>query len=300
MIFPPSIKQGDTIGVVAPAGKLDMNIVEQACERIKSLGYKVKKGRFIENTHYNFSAPDNLRLRDLQNMLDDDDVKAIICTRGGYGCIRIIDRINFTRFIENPKWVVGFSDITVLHSAIQNLGIASIHGPMCKSFLDYTDSGVDVDILFSFLQGESPEYIINPYDTNKPGTAIGELIGGNLSLLYALRGTPFDMSAKGKILFIEDLSEHLYHLDRMMNNLRISGLLGQLSGIIVGQFTEMKDNDSPFGESIEEIILRSVKDYDIPVAFNFPSGHVDTNYPLILGDKIELMVNDEQVSLRSV
>jgi muramoyltetrapeptide carboxypeptidase len=299
MIFPPSIKKGDTIGIVAPAGRIDKNIVEQACTRIQNMGYKVKVGNNALEQHYNFSSTDLNRKRDLQLMLDDDEVNAVLCTRGGYGTIRIIEHIDFTQFKSKPKWVIGFSDITVLHAALHKMGIASIHGPMCKSFLNYTDTGVDVDLLFSFLEGESPEYLINPYPFNRLGNASGELIGGNLSILHALRGTRYDFDPEGKILFIEDLSEYLYHLDRTMYNLKIGGVLEKLSGLVVGQFTDMKDNETPFGESIEEIIYKSVAEYNYPVAFNFPSGHIETNYPLILGDKVKLKVKENEVSLIS-
>ncbi len=300
MIYPPSLKKGDTIGIVAPAGRIDKNIVEQAAKRIETFGYKVKFADHLNLHHYNFSSSDENRKNDLQAMLDDGEIKAILCTRGGYGVIRIIDQIDFTEFKTNPKWVIGFSDITVLHAAIQKYGITSIHGPMCKSFLNYTDTGIDIDVLFSFLEGESPEYIINPFPMNRIGSASGELIGGNLSLLQAVRGTKFDIDTKGKILFIEDLSEYLYHLDRVMYNFKLSGVFENLAGLLVGQFTDMKDNETPFGETIEEIILKSVADYHFPVAFNFPAGHIETNFPLILGDKVELQVKEDQVSLISI
>ncbi len=300
MTYPPSLKKGDTIGIVAPAGRIDKNIVDQATKRIESFGYKVKLGLNIHNHHFNFSSTDQNRLNDLQSMLNDSEVKAILCTRGGYGVIRIIDHIDFSYFKANPKWVIGFSDITVLHAAIQNHGIASIHGPMCKSFLNYTDTGIDIDILISFLEGESPEYIINPFPLNRVGTATGELIGGNLSLLHALRGTKFEVDTNGKILFIEDLSEYLYHLDRVMYNLKLGGVLDNLNGLIVGQFSDMKDNETPFGETVEEIIYKSVAEYNFPVAFNFPAGHIETNFPLILGDKIELQIKEDQTSIISI
>ncbi len=300
MIYPPSLKKGDTIGIVAPAGRIDKNIVDQAVTRIESFGYKVKLAPHIHDHHFNFSSTDWNRRNDLQAMLDDNEVSAILCTRGGYGVIRIIDQLDFTLFKARPKWVIGFSDITVLHAAIQKQGIASIHGPMCKSFLNYTDTGIDIDILISFLEGESPEYIINPFPFNRLGKTVGELIGGNLSLIHALRGTKYEIDTTGKILFIEDLSEYLYHLDRVMYNLRLGGVLEKLNGLVVGQFTDMKDNETPFGESIEEIIYKSVEDYDFPIAFNFPSGHIETNFPLILGDKVELNIQEDQTSLISI
>ncbi|TLX70944.1 LD-carboxypeptidase [Labilibacter sediminis] len=300
MIHPPHLQKGDTIGIVAPAGRIDQNIIQQACLRIESFGYKTKLAPSIHKHHFNFSATDIERRNDLQAMLDDDSVKAILCTRGGYGTIRIIDDIDFSSFKKNPKWIIGFSDITVLHAAIQKLGVASIHGPMCKSLLNYTESSLDIDILFSFLTGESPEYIINPYPTNRLGTAKGTLCGGNLSILHALRGTKLDFDPTGKILFIEDLSEYLYHLDRVMHNLKLGGVLEKLSGLVVGQFTDMHDNEKPFGQNIEEIIFNSVSEYNYPVAFNFPAGHIETNFPLILGDTVELKVSSDETCLISV
>jgi muramoyltetrapeptide carboxypeptidase len=300
MIFPQAIKKGGTIGIVAPAGRMDKDIIEQAVKRIEDMGYQVKVGSHVHDHYYNFSASDEKRKADLQFMLDDEQVKAVLCTRGGYGVIRIIDDIDFSKFKKNPKWVIGFSDITVLHAAIQKLNIASIHGPMCKSFLNFTDTGVDIDVLFSFLEGESPQYVINPFFANRLGEGTGELVGGNLSLLHALRGTKYDFDPTGKILFIEDLSEYLYHLDRVMYNLKLGGVLEKLAGLVVGQFTEMKDNEVPFGETIEQIIYKNVAEYNYPVAFNFPSGHVETNFPLIMGDLMTLRVEDNQVSLMSV
>lgn len=299
MIHPPSIKKGDTIGIVAPAGRIDSNIVKQACIRIEHLGFKTKVGKSVHQHHFNFSSTDANRKDDLQEMMDDENIKAIVCTRGGYGAIRIVDQLDFTGIIKSPKWLVGFSDITVLHAALQKHDLASIHGPMTKSFSNYTDSSADVDILFAFLEGQSPEYVINPYPTNRLGKTTGTLVGGNLSLIHALRGTKYDFDPNGKILFIEDLSEYLYHLDRTMYNLKLGGVLEKLSGLVVGQFTDMHDNETPFGQGIEEIIYNAVAEYNYPVAFNFPAGHIETNYPLILGDKVELNVKDDEVSLVS-
>lgn len=300
MLHPPSIKKGDTIGIVAPAGRMDKTTIEQACQRIENMGYKTKIAKNVHLHHFNFSSDDENRKNDLQAMLDDTEIKAILCTRGGYGSIRIIEKMNFSTFKKNPKWLIGFSDITVLHAAINKNGIASIHGPMCKSFLNYTESSVDIDILFSFLEGESPEYFMNAYPTNRVGTCTGILTGGNLSILHALRGTQYDFNPRGKILFIEDLSEYLYHLDRIMYNLKLGGVLEKISGLVVGQFTDMKDNEVPFGQTIEEIIYNSVAEYNYPVAFNFPTGHIETNFPLILGDTVQLKVRENEVSLISI
>ncbi len=300
MIHPPSLQPGNTIGIVAPAGRIDQNIIQQAVVRITDKGYKVKLGNYLNDHHYNFSSTDEHRLHDLQMMMDDPEVKAILCTRGGYGAIRIVDQLNFHQLKKHPKWLIGFSDITVLHAAFQKQGIASLHGPMTKSFLNYTDTSADVEILFAFLEGELPEYRINTYSYNREGSAKGQLVGGNLSIIHALRGTKFDINYEGNILFIEDLSEYLYHLDRTMHNLKLGGVLEKISGLVVGQFTEMKDNETPFGQGIEEIIYNAVTEYDYPVAFNFPAGHIETNYPLILGCNMELKVSKEDVSLLAI
>ncbi|SMO87802.1 muramoyltetrapeptide carboxypeptidase [Saccharicrinis carchari] len=297
MIHPPSLQKGDTIAIVAPAGRIDSAIIAQAGHRIAQMGYRVKLGSSLSRHHYNFSSTDYNRRSDFQQMMDDDEVKAILCTRGGYGAIRFVDELDFTGILAHPKWLIGFSDITVLHAAFLKQGLATIHGPMCKSFLNYTETGADIEILFSFLQGESPQYMINTHPANRLGTTKGSLVGGNLSLLMALRGTRYDFDPRGKILFIEDVDEYLYHLDRMMLNLKLGGVLQKLSGLVVGQFTDMKDNETPFGESIEEIIYKNVKDYNYPVAFNFPAGHVETNYPLIFGEETELVVKENEVAL---
>ncbi len=297
MIIPPYLKKGDTIGIVAPSGKIDYNIIKKASQRLKDNGFNVRLAKHVKGNYYNFSANDSNRLSDLQQMLDAPDINAIICTRGGYGMIRIVDNLDFSGIQKFPKWVVGFSDITILHSALNKNKIASIHGPMLKTFLDYTSTGACIDVLLAALQGEELQYAINSHIYNIQGTAKGTLIGGNLSTLYSLRSTPYDFNPKGKILFIEDLSEYLYHLDRMMHNLKIGNVLSNLSGLIIGQFTEMKDNKNPFGYGVDEIIYNLIKDYNYPVAFNFPTGHIPNNYPLILGSNITLNINKNDVIL---
>ena len=298
MVFPPFIKEGSTIGIIAPAGRINVESIRFAEKLLTERGFKVVLGEHLLNAFYQFAGNDAHRLWDLQQMLDRQDVEAIFCARGGYGAIRVVNQIDWAGFLRHPKWIVGYSDITVLHSALQNkLDIASVHGPMPKNFSSKLMDDPDMDWLFKILSGEMPKYQIPSHPLNKTGFATGILTGGNLSLLYALRGTKYDVNPKGKILFIEDVGEYLYHLDRMIHNLKLGGILEQISGLVVGQFTEMKDNDTPFGFSAEEIILEALKEYDFPVLFNFMAGHSPLNLPLVLGKTVTLQVKPEGAEL---
>ncbi len=297
MIFPSFIKKQATIGLVAPAGRVVPEVTDSAIRILTDVGFRVISGRCIEKSHYQFSATDAQRLADLQEMIDRTDVDVILCLRGGYGAIRIVDGIDFSPLKHHPKWLIGFSDITVLHAALQKEGIASVHAAMPKSWHDGVALTDDFQRLMRFLAGEWPAYHVAAHSHNRFGTTTGELCGGNLSLLYALRGTPYDLDPRGKILFIEDLSEYLYHLDRMMQNFRLGGVLAQLNGLVVGHFTEMKDNATPFGKTVEEIVMDAVADYHYPVMFGFPAGHISPNYPLVMGRQVELSVDAQGGSL---
>lgn len=293
MIFPPSLSANATIGIVAPAGKIDAEVVRFAEKFLRGLGYQVVVGEHVTNSYYQFAGTDEHRLADLQTMLDSDEVEAIFCARGGYGTARIIEALNFDKFIKQPKWVVGYSDITALHAVLQHkVGVASIHGPMPKNFPDKQKDDADMMALFGLLSGERQRYVIKQHQLNRHGVATGELIGGNLSILSSLRGTPYDFDPAGKLLFIEDVSEYLYHIDRMMVNLKMSGFLAGLSGLVVGQFTEIKDNDSPFGLSAEEIIAQAVSEYDYPVLFGFRAGHGNLNLPMVFGKTVKMDVSN--------
>jgi muramoyltetrapeptide carboxypeptidase len=298
MIFPHFIKKGSTIGIIAPAGRIDIESIRYAEKLLIDRGFKVEFGEHVLNAFYQFAGNDAHRLSDLQQMLDRQDIEAILCARGGYGAIRIVNELDWTGFLKHPKWIVGYSDITVLHSALQNqLGIASIHGIMPKNYSSKLMDDPDMDWLFRILTGDLPSYHIPSHQLNKTGSATGELTGGNLSLLYALRGTKYDIDPKGKILFIEDVGEYLYHLDRMIHNLNLGGILEQISGLVVGQFSEMKDNDTPFGFSAYEIVHEAVKDYNYPVLFNFMAGHSPLNLPLVFGKTVTLHVTSEGAEL---
>jgi muramoyltetrapeptide carboxypeptidase len=298
MIFPPSLKTASTIALVAPSGRINLEIIPHTCNYLQALGYNVIVGNNASGNFFQFSGTDSERIADLQQMLDSPDIDAIWCLRGGYGLIRIIDKLNFKQFIKHPKLLLGFSDITVLHACLNNqLQVSSIHCSMAKYLLESPINNDDIQNTLRLLKGELPNYQLSTNPLNRTGESIGMMTGGNLSLLYALRGTPYDFDPTGKILFIEDLSEYLYHLDRMMHNLRLGGILERISGLVVGQFTEMKDNDTPFGQSAYGIIRSAVDSYDYPVLFDFPAGHATPNYPLILGQKATLKVTQTSCSL---
>lgn len=293
MISPAYLKKGDKIGIVASARKVSEAEMEPGISLLKHWGLEVVLGESLYKADHQFGGTDPERAKDVQQMLDDVSIKAIIGARGGYGNLRIIDRLNFDGFIKSPKWLIGFSDITVLHSHIHQFQIETLHA---KMLLNFTKNEASSEALRKALFGELKKYEHAPHPLNRQGTAEAELVGGNLSLLYALTGSVSDIHTEGKILFLEDLDEYLYHIDRMMLNLKRSGKLSHLKGLVVGGMTDMKDNAIPFGKNAEEIIMDAVKEFDFPVCFDFPAGHVDLNLPLYLGRKIKLDVG-EQVRL---
>lgn len=289
MVTPSYLKKGDKIGIVASARKISREEIQPAITILNSWGLEVVLGRNLFNADNQFSGTDDERAEDLQQMLDDNSIKAVISARGGYGTIRIIDKLNFNNFKKNPKWIIGYSDITVLHSHIHNFGIETLHATMPINFEKNKEA---TESLRKALFGETLNYEIETSTLNRKGTAEGALIGGNLSLLYALSGSVSDINTNGKILFIEDLDEYLYHIDRMMMNLKRAGKLANLAGLIVGGMTEMKDNAIPFGKSAEEIIIDAVKEYNYPVCFNFPAGHIDKNLAIYMGKTVSLKINE--------
>lgn len=294
MIYPSFLKHGDKVVILSPSGKIETQWVEGLKAVLESYGLVVSVAEHTLCAKGRFAGSDNERIQDLQEAINDAQVKAIFCSRGGYGLARIIDKIDFSALKSAAKWIVGFSDITALHNAFSRVGVASIHGIMAKHITLKSDG---LDNLMTMLFGGDVAYEVPAHDFNKVGEAEGELIGGNLSVLYGLRGTPFDLDYKGKILFIEDLGERLYHIDRMMQNLRLGGVFEQISGLVVGQFTEIDDDDS-FDGGVYGVISEAVKGYDIPVCFNFPAGHVDNNQPLMLGAKYKLEVLKNKSILR--
>ena len=293
---PPFLQPSDEIRIISPSGAIDSCLIEGATKRLESWGLKVTEGNYARFEYGRFAGTTEQRIYDLQNALDDKNVKAILCSRGGYGVAQIIDKIDFSKFITSPKWLIGFSDITILHNAINNLNFASIHGIMAKHLTELDEDCEQVKRLYNILFGNSQSYSIPLHVLNRTGSAQGKIVGGNLSVLIGLRGSKFDLNYKNNILFIEDIAEKPYHIDRMMQNLRFSGVLAQLSGLIVGQFSDCQE-DPLMKQSIVEIIANSVKDYNYPVCFDFPAGHVDYNLPLIMGEKAHLEVKESAAKL---
>lgn len=294
LIHPPFLKKGDKIAIVASARKISMQELQPAIDIFKSWGLEVVLSKNLLGSDNQYSGTDAERTQDLQDALDDNTIKAIISARGGYGTIRIVDKINFTKFRLQPKWVIGYSDITVLHSHIHNFGIETLHATMPINFLVNTEA---VETMRKTLFGEKLKYEIEKHPLNREGFAEAQLVGGNLSLLYALTGSNSSLHTKGKILFIEDLDEYLYHMDRMMVSLKRSGKLSDLAGLIVGGMTDMKDNQIPFGKTAEEIIMDAVKEYKYPVCFNFPAGHIDKNLAVVLGRTVRLIVGEKETTV---
>jgi muramoyltetrapeptide carboxypeptidase len=296
MITPPNLQKGDTIAIVATARKNIDDNLKPAITLAKSWGLNVVVGQTIGLDDNQLAGTDEQRAVDFQNMIDNPNVKAIWCVRGGYGTARMLDLIDFSRFKENPKWIIGFSDVTVLHSHLNTLGIASIHGIMP---VNVEKASLEVkETLRKSLFGEALQYTVSCENENKLGVAEGELVGGNLSILYSLMGSESQVNCKGKILFLEDLDEYLYHVDRMMLSLKRCGCFEGLNGLVVGSFIKMHDNQIPWGKSAHQIILDITKKYDFPVVFNFPAGHIHDNNTLIFGKKVLLESTDKETTLK--
>jgi len=296
---PPYLQKGDTIGIVCPAGAMPVEKVSE-CIRVlnEDWGFTTRVGKTVGNMYNYFSGTDEERLADFQEMLDDDTVKAVLCARGGYGLGRIIDKIDFKKFKKQPKWIVGFSDITVLHSHLySNYYISSLHAPMAAAFNEDGYKNEFVLSLKNALEGKKLKYSCPVHEFNRKGEAVGELVGGNLALLAHLVGTDSDIKTRGRILFIEDTGEYLYNIDRMLHQLKRSGKLSRLAGLIIGGFTDCKDTERPFGKTAFEIIMDIVKEYDYPICFDFPVSHTDRNYALKTGVGYKLKVTKSKVSL---
>jgi muramoyltetrapeptide carboxypeptidase len=289
MKIPPSLQKGDTIALVATARKNIDDNLKPAIDLLHSWGLEVVIGKTIGLDNNQLAGTDAERAADFQQQLDNPNIKAIWCVRGGYGTVRMIDLLDFTKFKQSPKWIVGFSDVTVIHSYINNLNIATIHGAMPITVA--RASTESIESLRKSLFGESLNYEI-PFDAaNRLGNAKGEIVGGNLSILYSLMGSNAQIDCKGKILFIEDLDEYLYHIDRMMMSLKRCGCFDDLNGLIVGTMTKMKDNDIPWGKNANQIIEDVTKGYSFPILYNFPAGHFRDNRALIFGKQVSLELN---------
>lgn len=297
MHTPHNLRKGDTVAIVSTARKISEEELRPALQLLEQWGLKAVLGKTIGAEENQFAGSDALRAADLQEMMDDPKIRAIWCARGGYGTVRIIDRLDFSTFKKNPKWIVGYSDVTVLHSHIHNFGIETLHAQMCLEIENKTKEARES--IRKVLFGEVYSIEIERTGSFAPlGILKGELIGGNLSVLYSLVGSASEMNTDGKILFIEDLDEMLYHVDRMMMNLKRSGYLKNLKALIIGGMTEMKDNKVYFGKTAEEIIADLVKEYNYPVIANFPAGHIKDNRALIFGRKVELEIETNKVVLK--
>lgn len=300
MKFPPFLQPGDTVALVSPSGKHQRATIERGAAILRDQGYKVRIGRHAFDEKGIFAGTDRARAADMQKALDDPAIKAIFFSRGGYGCLRTHQLLDWSKFLTNPKWLVGFSDITVFHAFLARRKIASLHAVMSGSFEADGALAPSFTRLLEIIRGDLTNFAQQEFEAhplNRKGTASGILTGGNLSILQSLRGTPLDIRPKGKILFIEDLNELYYHLDRMLRNLKAGGILENLSGLIVGHFTGMKDGAAPYGQTAAEIIREAVDDYDYPVLFNYPAGHELPNDPLLLGAKVEINITRSRASL---
>jgi len=298
MNLPPFLHKGDKIAMVSVAGIVNREQVEKAKFLFEQEGFLVEVAIHAFDTHHIFAGMDADRAGDMQMALDDPEIKAIFFTRGGYGSLRTFMLLDWSRFFLCPKWLIGFSDITVFHAYLSTQRIASVHGVMSSFFFEDGERTESFDKLLDLLKGSPLNYRIQPNPLNLPGKCSGELVGGNLSLLISLRGTSLDQSLNGKVLFIEDIDEFDYHIDRMMMNLRFSGALSGLGGLIAGYFTNTKAGGKPFGLDAYGIIREAVSGYGYPVAFGFPAGHEMPNYPLVMGSEISLEVNSDLVLVR--
>ncbi|WP_443947239.1 S66 peptidase family protein [Pedobacter sp. AW1-32] len=306
-LLPPYLKPGNVIGITSPAGFITLDDVAPSILQMESWGYKTEIGSTIGKRNFTYGGTDQERLEDFQRMLDNPQIHAIMCARGGYGFVRIIDQLDFTAFKKNPKWIIGFSDITVLHCHLsKNYHIASLHSKMCNSFpSDWTTAEpIQIETILSIkdcLAGESVVYKAPYHAANKIGTVNGALVGGNLSILETLAGSESDLDTKNKILFIEDTGEYLYSIDRMLWNLKRTGKLAHLKALIVGGFkTKPDDAGQEFGKTIYDIVLEKTTEYAYPIAFDFPVGHQRNNFALKCGAKHQLTVNQTETVLKCI
>lgn len=290
MITPSILQKGDTIAILATARKNIDDNLKPAIDLLHSWGLEVIIGKTIGLDDNQLAGTDEQRAEDFQQQLDNPNIKAIWCVRGGYGTVRMLDLLDFSKFKQNPKWIIGFSDVTVLHNHLNTLGYKTIHGIMPINIPKASVEAIETFRLALF--GERLEYEIEADAMNRFGKASGVIVGGNLSILYSLLGSKSALDCSDKILFIEDLDEYLYHIDRMMMNLKRNGCLESIKGIVVGAMVKMKDNEIPWGKNALEIIKDVTKKYDIPVIYNFPAGHIHDNRALILGNKATIDVNE--------
>ncbi len=300
LIQPPYLKTGDTVAIVAPSGVLKNRTkeVQQAKELLKNWGLHVVIGKHVFSQDNHFAGTDDERCEDFQKALDDPKISAIWCARGGYGTVRVLDKLNYTKFKGNPKWLIGYSDITALHNQIHNLGFESIHALMCTSLQD--DLSTIEETISTFkdaIFGKALSYTLEGSQYNKSGTVSAPIVGGNLTILHTMLGSKTSIDTSGKILFIEEIGEYKYHVDRMLQSLKRAGYFENCKGLIVGDMSKMRKNTTLWGTSIEQLILDALSDYDFPIAFNMHAGHEKDNRALILGRTVDFTVNNEQSSI---
>lgn len=288
---PKFLKAGDKVALVSPSGKTNAEFIDRGMEIVRSWGLEPVAMPHVYGSFRQFSGSDWERIEDMQEAINDKSFKAIICVRGGYGCSRIVDKLDFKPLLDYPKWLVGFSDITVFHAQLHLLRIESIHGAMVKSY------PFGAEEARSALFGELSGYVVPSHENNRAGEGFGAIVGGNLTMINNMLGTPSEISTVGKILFIEDVHEQLYQADRLMVQLRRAGKLKGLTGLIVGRFADMKDCETPFGESVEEIVMNAVADYKYPVCLDFPAGHIEDNRAIYFGRKSKLRVTSSESTL---
>ena len=297
LIQPPFIKKGDTIAIVAPSGILKNRTqeIKKAKALLNSWGLHVVLGKHLFNQNNHFAGTDYERYEDLQSAMDDKSIKAIWCARGGYGTVRVLDKLNYSSFKKNPKWIIGYSDITALHNQLHIEGFESVHAMMCSSLQDnFEEIEQTIATFKDALFGEALNYTLKGSDYNKPGTITAPIVGGNLTVLQTMLGSKTSLETSGKILFIEEIGEYLYSIDRMIYALKRSGYFEKCNGLIIGDISKIKENSTPFGQTYEEIILEATKEYNFPILFGFPSGHEDTNKAIFLGREIKMKIGEKK------
>ncbi len=297
LIRPPYLKAGDTVAIVAPSGVLINRTteVEQAKNLLKSWGLQVVVGKNVFNQNHHFAGTDAERTEDLQKVMDDPTISAIWCARGGYGTVRILDKLNFTKFKKSPKWIIGYSDITALHNQVHNEGFESLHAMVCTSMQD--DASTISETISTFknaLFGTTLSYTLQGSKYNKTGTTSGQLVGGNLTILHTMLGSKTSINTSGKILFIEEIGEYEYHIDRMLQSLKRGGYFENCKGVLIGDITKVRKNTTAWGVSVEQLILDVLAEYNFPIAFNMPAGHEKDNRALIFGRTVQLNVSKDQ------
>jgi muramoyltetrapeptide carboxypeptidase len=301
ILIPPYLRKGDTVGLICPAGYMPVERTEVCREVLEQWGFKINLGKTVGNQSHYFSGTDDERLEDVQSMLDDGEVKAILCARGGYGTSRIIDRLNWKKFRKQPKWIIGFSDVTVLHChLLRKVQMASMHAPMAGAFAEAGGTDAFNFTLHNALFGKKLVYKTAPHFYNKPGHCTGVLVGGNLSLIAHLIGSASLPDMKGAILFLEDVGEYLYNIDRMLIQLERAGIFSKISGMVIGGFSDCKDTIIPFGKNINEIIHERISKYDIPTVWEFPVSHTQKNVALRVGTLHTLRVSKNGATLTNL